>query len=332
MRLPVLAWPWLITLIAFAAAFAATLYLGLAGRDILTVYLEVSLFVSLLSLLAWMILPPLRSRAYRGVGPLSAGRRLIGEKAPALGLTLLAFPLFMTAFTTMKTAFPFFTGYQWDRLFTDLEAALFFGDPWRHSHALIGPALGKFLSAIYSVGWGFSLAFAVPFLCFNASVEKSARAMAALMLSWLVGGVVLAALFSSAGPVFAHFADPDLRLTYEPLRAALAASLGPDNTVVMTQQYLATTYMVPELFKGGGISAMPSMHIAVALWLAFVAPKGPLRWLAIAQWIAIWVGSVHFGYHYALDGALGSLIAWAMWRLCVGPIGGAGRTKAPPTR
>jgi membrane-associated phospholipid phosphatase len=67
---------------------------------------------------------------------------------------------------------------------------------------------------------------------------------------------------------------------------------------------------------GGGISAMPSLHVAIVVLIGLCFRFRLPRW----QWGAwtyagvIFVGSIHLGWHYASDGLVGALGAWAIWR------------------
>jgi hypothetical protein len=66
--------------------------------------------------------------------------------------------------------------------------------------------------------------------------------------------------------------------------------------------------------RGGGISAMPSMHIAVTAIYVFAA-WGHRYWqqATIAFAAIIWLGSVYFGYHYVTDGPVAFAIAGVCW-------------------
>jgi hypothetical protein len=59
------------------------------------------------------------------------------------------------------------------------------------------------------------------------------------------------------------------------------------------------------------------MHVAMAVLIALVAwarhrAAGAALWLYAA---VIMVGSVALAWHYAVDGYVGGLMAWATWRL-----------------
>ena len=67
---------------------------------------------------------------------------------------------------------------------------------------------------------------------------------------------------------------------------------------------------------GKGISAMPSMHVATSVLFALVAWQTH-RKLGIVLTVhaaAVMIGSVHLAWHYALDGYIGALLTYGIWR------------------
>jgi hypothetical protein len=69
---------------------------------------------------------------------------------------------------------------------------------------------------------------------------------------------------------------------------------------IPTQHILWEVYTNSIPYIGGGISAMPSMHVAMPF---------------AAYAIIIMIGSVHLGWHYALDGYLAILGVWCIWHI-----------------
>ncbi|MEL7518277.1 MAG: phosphatase PAP2 family protein, partial [Pseudomonadota bacterium] len=65
-----------------------------------------------------------------------------------------------------------------------------------------------------------------------------------------------------------------------------------------------------------GITAMPSMHCAIAFlyWIAMrrISP----RWGAFfgVFFFVTWVSSVHLAYHYAVDGLVSLVAVIALWK------------------
>jgi membrane-associated phospholipid phosphatase len=64
-----------------------------------------------------------------------------------------------------------------------------------------------------------------------------------------------------------------------------------------------------------GISAAPSMHVAISLWMLLVARELAPRVvpLAAVYFAFIWIASVQLGWHYASDGLVGSAGMMAIW-------------------
>lgn len=302
-----------------AASFAVALGMAIAakvgGTKILFDYVVAGLIASYLALIVWTLLPWVRASEHRHLSLIGAPMAVIRQRWLLLLLPTLILPIFMTGFTVAKTSFPFLTGFQWDGFWTDADALLFNGDPWRVTHQLIGRSASSWLALVYFVLWGVVLGMVMPLYALAAEPNRVIRAFSALMVTWFVIGVAGATAFSSAGPIFADMADPALGQRFAPLKQSLAGLLSPGDPILLTQQYLRKVFELREAFRGAGISAMPSMHLGACSFMVILAWNSRWRIPAILFWLTIWVGSIHFGYHYALDGIIAAPLAWLCWRV-----------------
>ena len=120
---------------------------------------------------------------------------------------------------------------------------------------------------------------------------------------------------ASGGPCYyGHFVDGTN--PYEPLFQRLR-ELDPDHTLfaLKAQNYLWTTNVSGEWGAVAGISAMPSLHVALATLFAILAWQCQ-RWLGALLTVfavATQIGSVVLGWHYAVDGYAGALLAYGCW-------------------
>ena len=83
------------------------------------------------------------------------------------------------------------------------------------------------------------------------------------------------------------------------------------------QQMLWDNYQNNKVGMGSGISAMPSMHVATATLMAlFGWQYSRIAGIVLTLYaLVIFIGSVHLGWHYALDGYVGALGAALVWWL-----------------
>ncbi|WP_119301036.1 phosphatase PAP2 family protein [Dongia deserti] len=89
-------------------------------------------------------------------------------------------------------------------------------------------------------------------------------------------------------------------------------------------------YQQSDTGLGLGISAAPSMHVASTWLIARMLQTYYGRWppSPVAAFLGvILIGSVHLGWHYALDGYVSIAAAWAPWRF-TGRLVGRPATRA----
>ena len=123
----------------------------------------------------------------------------------------------------------------------------------------------------------------------------------------------MAMSFSASGPIFARLFHPELTGGFAGIGQAIASHLPAANPLRLTQDYLAASIGSHVAVKGGGISAMPSMHLAAASIYVLAARR--TRWLvpALLFWAMIFLCSAYFGYHYWVDGLVAASVAALCW-------------------
>jgi membrane-associated phospholipid phosphatase len=137
---------------------------------------------------------------------------------------------------------------------------------------------------------------------------------------WVGLGSVLAFLLPAAGPCFYPQlvgSNPDFQQLLNRLSAIQSAS-GTPLLALHNQQVLWHAHTHDNLAFGGGISAMPSVHNGLAVLFALAAWRiKPVLGIAFGAYAAlIWIGSIHLGWHYAVDGIVAGLLTYWIWRAC----------------
>ena len=242
---------------------------------------------------------------YARQGEAHPSRRLLTEAAPRflaflVGVVLVT--LQMAVLMWLKVMLPISSPFWADPLLADVDAFIFRTDPWRLTHGLLGWA-GPLFDRIY-VTWAPAKFATMLFVLLQPEDRRKARAIVAYFLMVAISAIGQYSL-SSGGPVFYE------RLGFGPRFEDLQFL----PWVVATSNYLWTDYLTAGGHVGGGISAMPSLHVAIALWIALVvrsyAPK--LQAIGWFYFACIFIGSIHLGWHYAVDSIAAVVIAVFAW-------------------
>ena len=255
----------------------------------------------------------------RPAAPFAFIRELWGRRCRGAAGTVVVFFIGMTAFSTFKHHLPPMAGFYADPWLADLDEALHGGPAWARAHAVAPDGAGAVLFWLYGPVWFAQWFGFVLFAAFLPRDRLRARYLLSFAATLFVLGTLTAAAGASGGPILYD------RIAGSERFAALLASLGADpyGGAMLARLRLPLRLLCsPHAGAfGGGISAMPSIHVAAAtlnaLLLASLDRRLGLVGLGYAG--AILFGSVYFGWHYALDGYVSILGVLAIWRVAGSP-------------
>lgn len=233
--------------------------------------------------------------ALRGVAsPLQTIRQSLDRRRLFSLLTgVLLVALNLTAFGMIKPLLGYF-GFGADSFLANIDRIIFGTDAWQVIEWTRHPLMGEAYHALW-LAW---ISIAVVVLLWRRPSADKSRMLIVYFLLWSAIGPIVHITMPAAGPV---------------LSAALTGHGFEGLQVVPADaqkfNYLIDGYLKGEFNPGGGISAMPSLHVATMAWTVWVW-RGWLRWVAIILTGYMWVASVALGWHYAVDGAVGIIVVW----------------------
>lgn len=244
-------------------------------------------------------------------GPLSTWRltRLI--------VVLLVVPVLGRAFIAWKAAIPEMQPFVWDVRLDRLDQVLHGGmHPWQLLQPLLGFApITRFLDLTYLSWHGVLIGFVI-WQAWSPRRQPRGRFLLTFVLAWIVLGTAAATGLSSAGPCYYALVTHQSPDPYAPLLGYLhQVSAATPLAALEAQAWLWSNYLTRA--ESISISAMPSMHVALPLLFALTARQVDRRLgLAFATFAGlIFLGSIHLGWHYAVDGYAGAVGIVALWWL-----------------
>jgi hypothetical protein len=248
------------------------------------------------------------------------------------------FACLLATFNAFKQMVLPLAGFGADPWLAAADKALFLGiDPWRVTHAILGsPQITLLVDRAYH-GWFVPMSIGVVACAWmpRATFRLRTQYLLSYIGVWIGIGSVLAFLLPSAGPCFYEQylgPNPSFRELLDRLSDTQAVT-GAQLTALSNQAMLIQLHGSDQLVIGGGISAMPSVHNALAALFGLAAFQlNRTAGIAVGIYAAvIWVGSIHLGWHYALDGLVAFALTYGIW-VGSGKIAAALDPEALPTR
>lgn len=240
---------------------------------------------------------------------------------PVTGLVMVfgLYILMIDMFIGFKEALPAIHPFTWDADFMRFDRVLHLGkDPWQLLQPVLGhPRVTDLVDGFYYLWFAVNILCLAGFLWVRDGFLKR-RFYISFWLTIILLGTVLAYILSSAGPCYYALVTGSPG-PYQPLMGYLRGvdmTHGLQALYVQEQLWMAYTLDSSSVLMTG-ISAMPSLHVALPI-LWSIAGWRVHRGLgtAFAIFAAItFLGSIHLGWHYAIDGYVAAAAVPAIWWL-----------------
>lgn len=253
-----------------------------------------------------------------------AAQYLEGERLPYMVMGLLAASagnFFFICKSLIRVVNPYESS-GWDFICAKMDKFLHFG---HYPHEFIIPAVNALriaqpLDVLYA-GWLVVMYVVTAWNIFgDTSLHRRLRFLWAYLLAWIILGSLGATYMSSVGPLFLEYFVPEHKDIYTGLVQNFN-DITKDNFffAAKTRELLLKWATADHIFQPNALSAMPSMHVAVAWLMTLYAREynRKLFWLSAVFCFAVVLGTVYFGFHYAVDSYISIPVVTALW-WCIG--------------
>ena len=241
----------------------------------------------------------------------------------ALALScIVVIDLYKSIFCLAKSLIQKIHPYSFDAFFIALEKKIHFGKlPHQFFYDYLAPNHLNILieiMAYFYVAWIFYiLVFQIYACIYQLCHRRKLVYLYANFILFTIGGFVIATIFSSVGPLFL----PDIFRHLSHHYPNFAHILSERETYTGYKTYLAYLFLIqehqsPQIAALNGITAFPSMHVASSFLIVFLFWHKSLsiKTLTLIFALSILLGSVLLGFHYAVDGYAGILLAYLSFK------------------
>jgi hypothetical protein len=239
-------------------------------------------------------------------------------------LTVFAImPVFQSAFASYKQTIPFIHPFNWDYSLMRMDYVLHFGHhPWILLKPILSvPTLVRIIDVIYTT-WFYLLFVSCLWMGWTTRRHLRLCYLISTLLVWIIIGSGFGTILSSAGPCYYSKVVSATDDPYAPQIRRLSEI--SELRIQNNQKSLDATYNQAGLWESkvsgtwnsfGGISAMPSIHLAMATLFACLGFEFRrwLGWLLVCYTALIFIGSIVLGWHYAVDGYAGIILTSLIW-------------------
>jgi membrane-associated phospholipid phosphatase len=223
------------------------------------------------------------------------------------------------SFCFFKNSIPYINFYSWDNIFIKLDWLLLFKNhPW----VVVKNIVPNFeMIEIYNhiyLSWIPITGLILFWQQITIDRDMRRQYLTSLLATWLVLGCWCAAIFSSVGPCFYEFFYDKPPYIIGFINSHLEP-LGSNLTLLtsLSKQALLSNYFNTTFLLGFGISAFPSLHIAITV-INVLAITKRFKKITIFAWcytFLIMLSCIYLGFHYLVDCIFGLLGALAIWCL-----------------
>lgn len=246
-------------------------------------------------------------------------RNLTFDRLVTVFLSSGAVVVLLRTYASWKPLITTVVPFRWDTAFMLLDQQLHFGvHPWALLQPVMGyPGITLPIDLLYALWHPVNCAVVI-WLAWGERSFLRTQFLLAYALVWILLGTLAATALSSAGPCYyarvISGSDP-----YQPLLAYLHSLHASHGVIAVTiQENLWSYYSGGSGLPVNGISAMPSVHVAAAVLFTLVGWKvGRAAGIVFTAYAAVvLLGSIHLGWHYAVDGYASALAAAFLWIGC----------------
>jgi hypothetical protein len=292
-----------------AAGFAIEAFLGVPRRMKLQILPTPFLLVTAIFSLSFLLIQAAQGRGNQYLTPQGIGQFFT---------VLFLLAPFKSTFASIKQVIPEIHAFSWDQRLMELDYWMHFGHhPWELLRPLIyRDTMLRSIDLLYLLWFPMLFGFCV-WMAWSRRSRLRLQYFLTTALVWIVLGSILGTVFSSAGPCYYAQVVQTGQNPYTPLMDYLSAQHESSSLwAVLNQGPLWQANLDHVWLPFGGVSAMPSVHVAMAVVFALVSWEidRPLGIILALYSLSIQVGSVMLGWHYAVDGYAGSFLTVLLWK------------------